>query len=44
LSICAESAIIDDNEADVEIYNSELARLAESEKDTWYTAPWLYAE
>ena len=38
------STIVDDNEADVDIYNSELSRLAASGKDTWYTTPWLYAE
>ncbi|KIM77429.1 hypothetical protein PILCRDRAFT_825394 [Piloderma croceum F 1598] len=37
-------AIVQDNEADVEIYNPELTRLAASGKDSWYTAPWLYAE
>ena len=28
----------------VEIYNTELARLTEQGKGTWFTAPWLYAE
>jgi hypothetical protein len=36
--------IAEDDEADAEIYNSELRRLAADAKDTWYTAPWLYAE
>ncbi|KAJ7482308.1 DUF89 domain-containing protein [Mycena galericulata] len=28
----------------VELYNSELERLAKDEKNTWFTAPWLFAE
>lgn len=28
----------------VEMYNEELARLAAKERNTWFTAPWLYAE
>lgn len=36
--------IAKDKEADAEIYNSELARLATNKQNTWYTAPWLYAE
>ena len=28
----------------VESYNTELARLTEKGKGTWFTAPWLYAE
>jgi hypothetical protein len=36
--------ISEDNEANVEIYNSELRRLSQNKQDTWYTAPWLYAE
>jgi len=27
-----------------EMYNSELQRLAEDAKNTWFTAPWLFAE
>ncbi|KAJ7147366.1 DUF89 domain-containing protein [Mycena filopes] len=27
-----------------EMFNSELQRLAEKEKNTWFTAPWLFAE
>ncbi|THU93833.1 DUF89 domain-containing protein [Dendrothele bispora CBS 962.96] len=33
-----------DGEPHVELYNSELERLAESSRNTWFTAPWLYAE
>ncbi|EIN05895.1 DUF89-domain-containing protein [Punctularia strigosozonata HHB-11173 SS5] len=33
-----------DNEPFVELYNTELAELSQSNKDTWFTAPWLYAE
>ncbi|KAJ3486942.1 hypothetical protein NLI96_g3894 [Meripilus lineatus] len=33
-----------DGEAMVEMYNEELARLAAKERNTWFTAPWLYAE
>lgn len=36
--------IQDDGEADVDIYNQELERLAESAKNTWFSCPWLYAE
>lgn len=35
---------MNDGEADVETYNSELARLKEKGKGTWFSAPWLYAE
>ncbi|OCB87966.1 DUF89 domain-containing protein [Sanghuangporus baumii] len=34
----------DDGEADVGTYNLELAKLGEQGKNTWFTAPWLYAE
>ncbi|KAL5510965.1 hypothetical protein ACEPAG_3684 [Sanghuangporus baumii] len=34
----------DDGEADVDTYNLELAKLGEQSKNTWFTAPWLYAE
>ncbi|KAF7323249.1 hypothetical protein HMN09_00105700 [Mycena chlorophos] len=27
-----------------ELYNAELERLAENSKNTWFTAPWLFAE
>ncbi|KAJ7141872.1 DUF89 domain-containing protein [Mycena crocata] len=27
-----------------EVYNSELQRLADAKKNTWFTAPWLFAE
>ncbi|KAF8235878.1 DUF89 domain-containing protein [Tricholoma matsutake] len=33
-----------DGDPHVEIYNSELERLTESTKNTWFTAPWLFAE
>ena len=33
-----------DGEALVDEYNSELARLEEHDQNTWFTAPWLYAE
>ncbi|RDB19624.1 hypothetical protein Hypma_013262 [Hypsizygus marmoreus] len=33
-----------DGEGQVETYNLELQRLGEAGKNTWFTAPWLYAE
>ncbi|EMD35051.1 hypothetical protein CERSUDRAFT_116552 [Gelatoporia subvermispora B] len=36
--------IPDDGEAMVEEYNTELARLAQQGKHTWFQAPWLFAE
>ena len=33
-----------DGEALVDEYNAELARLEEHGQNTWFTAPWLYAE
>ena len=33
-----------DGEPHVETYNSELKHLAQSGRDTWFTAPWLYAD
>ncbi|KAI0049733.1 DUF89 domain-containing protein [Auriscalpium vulgare] len=36
--------IEDDGETLVDEYNAELARLADDAKNTWFTAPWLYAE
>ncbi|OCH91307.1 DUF89 domain-containing protein [Obba rivulosa] len=36
--------IVEDGEAMVEEYNNELARLAQQGKNTWFTAPWLFAE
>ncbi|KAK7440055.1 Hairy/enhancer-of-split with YRPW motif protein 2 [Stygiomarasmius scandens] len=33
-----------DGEAHVDLYNSELEQLTKSSKNTWFTAPWLYAE
>ncbi|KAJ3501262.1 hypothetical protein NLJ89_g9417 [Agrocybe chaxingu] len=36
--------IPDDGEPHVDTYNSELAALAKDSRDTWFTAPWLFAE
>ncbi|KAK1231466.1 Hairy/enhancer-of-split with YRPW motif protein 2 [Marasmius sp. AFHP31] len=36
--------IPEDGEPLVDLYNSELGRLAEKSRNTWFTAPWLYAE
>ncbi|TFY78242.1 hypothetical protein EWM64_g5774 [Hericium alpestre] len=36
--------IEEDGEPLVDEYNEELARLAEDKRNTWFTAPWLYAE
>ena len=36
--------ILDDGSADVELYNSELVTLEKENRNTWFTAPWLYAE
>ncbi|KAG2003504.1 DUF89 domain-containing protein [Coprinopsis cinerea AmutBmut pab1-1] len=36
--------IPDDGEPLQEIYNKELEALASESKNTWFTAPWLYAE
>lgn len=36
--------IPEDGEAMVEEYNEELKRLEEDQRNTWYTAPWLFAE
>jgi hypothetical protein len=33
-----------DGEALIEEYNAELVRLEEHGQNTWFTAPWLYAE
>ncbi|KAH7921136.1 DUF89-domain-containing protein [Leucogyrophana mollusca] len=33
-----------DGEAYVDEYNAELQRLAQTSQNTWFTAPWLYAE
>ncbi|KAI0289666.1 DUF89 domain-containing protein [Russula brevipes] len=40
----ALEAIPADGEALVDEYNAELARLEEHRRNTWFTAPWLYAE
>ncbi|PFH47770.1 hypothetical protein AMATHDRAFT_151339 [Amanita thiersii Skay4041] len=36
--------IPDDGEPYVDLYNGELRHLAERKQNTWFTAPWLYAE
>ncbi|KIM37931.1 hypothetical protein M413DRAFT_448192 [Hebeloma cylindrosporum] len=36
--------IPEDGEANVELYNAELAGLEDSKRNTWFTAPWLFAE
>jgi hypothetical protein len=43
LNLCLRN-IEDDGEPFVELYNAELAKLAKKEKNTWFTAPWLFAE
>ncbi|KAG6837775.1 hypothetical protein H0H93_001702 [Arthromyces matolae] len=37
-------AIVDDGGSLVDVYNQELDRLAGQNKNTWFTAPWLFAE
>jgi hypothetical protein len=36
--------IPDDGEPNREVYNKELEELALDNRNTWFTAPWLYAE
>ncbi|KAI0632878.1 DUF89 domain-containing protein [Trametes polyzona] len=36
--------IPDDGEPLVDVYNTELERLAEKQQNTWLTVPWLYSE
>ncbi|KAF8556729.1 DUF89-domain-containing protein [Imleria badia] len=36
--------IPEDGDVDVDTYNAELAELATTQQNTWFTAPWLYAE
>ena len=38
------SPIVDDGGPNVEIYNSLLTELRIQKKDTWFSAPWLFAE
>lgn len=38
------SEIPSDGEALDQVFNKELAALAEAGKNTWFTAPWLFAE
>ncbi|KAJ3519929.1 hypothetical protein NMY22_g12977 [Coprinellus aureogranulatus] len=36
--------IPDDGEPHAEVYNEELRKLEEDKRNTWFTAPWLFAE
>ncbi|KAH0833998.1 hypothetical protein J3R83DRAFT_11234 [Lanmaoa asiatica] len=36
--------IPNDGDVDVDVYNAELAELEITHQNTWFTAPWLYAE
>ncbi|KAG6370737.1 hypothetical protein JVT61DRAFT_11124 [Boletus reticuloceps] len=36
--------IPEDGDVDIDTYNAELANLATTHQDTWFTAPWLFAE
>lgn len=36
--------ISEDGDVSVDVYNDELAQLAKTHQDTWFTAPWLFAE
>ena len=36
--------IPDDGDPTREVYNKELEELAVDKRNTWFTAPWLYAE
>ncbi|KAF8438602.1 DUF89 domain-containing protein [Boletus edulis BED1] len=36
--------IPEDGDVDVDTYNAELANLATTHQNTWFTAPWLFAE
>ena len=38
------SEIPEDGEADVDTYNKGLSDLEEKKLNTWFKAPWLYAE
>lgn len=38
------SPIDDDGEPSVQLFNQELAVLEKQGKNTWFTAPWLFAE
>ena len=41
-SVCRP--IPEDGDVDVDTYNAELAKLATTDQNTWFTAPWLFAE
>lgn len=41
---CTTRPIAEDDEAAAGIYNSELLILSEEKRNTWFTAPWLFAE
>ena len=41
---CTPRPIPADGEPYVEEYNEDLDRLAKANKNTWFTAPWLFAE
>ena len=36
--------IPEDGDVDVDMYNAQLAELETTRQNTWFTAPWLYAE
>jgi len=36
--------IREDGDVDVDMYNAELAILATTHQNTWFTTPWLFAE
>lgn len=36
--------LIHDEEPHADVYNEELKKLEEDKRNTWFTAPWLYAE
>lgn len=40
----ALESIPDDGEPGSEVYNEELRKLEEDKRNTWFTAPWLFAE
>lgn len=36
--------IPEDGEPHVDVYNEELRKLEDDKRNTWFTAPWLFAE
>ena len=36
--------LIEDKEPHAGVYNEELKKLEEDKRNTWFTAPWLFAE